>query len=126
MKKIFIIGLLLTSLSPKCSDGERKAYLDCSNCSDIEYVLESISKKFNIKHEKILLYEKFQIYEGTEYYIFITPDKYKIEVYEEIDFLKIYYLDKRPKNNLRLGGENNFLIKISKKDCEILDYNKFQ
>ena len=124
MKKIFLIGLLLTSLSPKCSDGERKIYLDCSNCSDIEYVLESISKKIGIKHEGIVLYEKFEIYEGTEFYTFIIPDKYKIEVYEEIDFFKIYYLDKRPKDILLRGGRNNFLIKISKKDCEILDYHQ--
>jgi hypothetical protein len=124
MKKIFLIGLLLTSLSPKCSDG--KAYLDCSNCADIESVLESVSKKMNIKNEKIFIYEKFEIYEGTEYYTFIIPDKYKIEVFEETDFFKIYYLDKRPKDILLRGGRNSFFIQISKKDCEILDYGKLR
>jgi len=106
IKKLLLIGLFLSSLSMKCSDGET---IICLDCSDKESVLEAVykiaEKKFGYK-----------------------IDKFETYISEESDCYTISFFDTRDSKDtltLRKGGRGGF-IKISKKDCEILDYKLFQ
>ncbi|MDR0206109.1 MAG: hypothetical protein LBI45_02475 [Bacteroidales bacterium] len=107
IKKLLLIGLFLSSLSMKCSDGET---IICSDCSDKESVLEAVytiaEKKFGYR------IDKFETHISEEY----------------VDCYTISFFDTRDTKDtltIRKGGRGGF-IKISKKDCEVLDYKLYQ
>jgi hypothetical protein len=83
----------------KCSGNES---LKCSNCYDREAVLKVVNKMAEKKlNDKI--------------------DKFEVEIEEEEDFYTIIYTHIELFNNpLKKGGST--FIKISKKDCKVVDY----
>jgi hypothetical protein len=106
MKKLLLIGLFLSFLSMKCSNDET---IISSDCSDKESVFEAVSKIA----EKKLGYK---------------IDKFETYISEDVDCYTISYFEMRDIKDsltLRKGGRGGF-IKISKKDCEILDYKLYQ
>lgn len=94
MKRVFLAFLFLTFLSSKCDE----KYLKCSDCYNREFVLKATNKMVEkILNDKI--------------------DNYKIKVEEDADFYTVNYL----RNDLSSFG-GGIWIKISKKDCKIVDY----
>jgi len=85
----------------KCTDDE---FIKCSDCHDREAVLKVVNKMAERKlNDKI--------------------DKFNIEIEEEDDFYTIIYTHIELLNNpLKKGGST--FIKISKKDCKIVEYSK--
>ena len=76
--------------------------LKCSDCYDIECILKFTNKMVEKRNNDNI-------------------DKFEIKIEEEEDFYTINYHRKRLNNSLSKGG--GLSIKISKKDCKIVDYS---
>lgn len=104
MKKALLILLTFNFLFMKCRDTEN---LSPSDCSDKNAVLKVANK---IAEKKL----------GNDI------DNFEIKVEEEENFYTVTYTNREAlKDPLKKGGGDIFL-KISKRDCKIIDYKKFK
>ena len=101
MKKLVLICLFLSLCSMQCINGKK---LNCTDCYDKEAVL----KELNIIAEKKL---KDKI------------DSFEVEIEEETDFYTVIYTNIQRLNDPLKKGGGGFLIKVSKKDCKVVEYS---
>ena len=100
MKKIILI-CLFCFFTMSCSVINKK--LKCSDCYDIECILKITNKMVEKRYNDSI-------------------DKFEIEIEEEEDFYTIIYTNIERLNNPLCKGGKKILIKISKKNCKIVDY----
>jgi len=107
MKKIFLICLFISSISVvsmKCLDNETDK---CSDCFDKEYVLKVANRI-----AKKRLNDKI--------------DNFEIKFEEEEDSYTIFYMNTEARNDTLMKGGGEIFLRISKKDCKVIDYKKFK
>jgi hypothetical protein len=123
MKKLLLTCLLLSFLSTKCSN---KDTLQCSDCYDLESVLEAanktVAKRFgNLDNCEIIIIDEADLKDANRMAELEEQlekiDNCEIIIIDKTDFYTITYAHNDP---LIKGG--GVALSISKKDCKIVDY----
>ena len=123
MKRLLFISLVLCFLAMKCMDENT---LICSDCYDLECILKEstrlMEKRFGkIDNCEIIVVDEADTKDANRM-AELEKQLEKIEsceilIIDETDFYTISYT---PHNTSMFGG--GIIIKISKKDCKIVDY----
>lgn len=105
MGNLYLVYLFVLSSFIKCSNVNGS--LSCEDCHDKGCVSQQVHK---IAKKKL----------GKE------VDSYNIKVEEDGDFFVFSYINKEYRDNPMKKGGDEIMIKISKKDCRVIEYKRFK